>query len=156
MSSVAVVSLASLEICLIYSGPANQGSYGGDWGSPQVTIHMEVPEGLDPRCLMAVRSDDGTIQLIEDPSKVAQKTEAAWAALRTERNRRLQASDYTQLADAHLSLEKKQAWADYRQALRDLPEEATDPFEVEWPVDPTQAPAPAPTGSRIDNLLSQA
>lgn len=40
--------------------------------------------------------------------------------LRTERNARLAASDWTQLPDSPLTDEQKQAWSEYRQALRDM------------------------------------
>ena len=79
--------------------------------------------------------ETGVISLVENIQK---KTQAAWSALRAQRNSLLVASDYTQLQDAHLSAEKKSAWADYRQALRDLPENATDPTQVTWPVSPSQ------------------
>ena len=101
-------------------------------------IRLEVPEGLDPQCIMAVRADDGTITLQADPTKLEAKIQQAWTALRAQRNSLLVASDFTQLQDAHLSAEKKSAWADYRQALRDLPENATDPTQVTWPVSPSQ------------------
>jgi hypothetical protein len=121
-------------------------------------IRLEVPEGLSWDTVKGVQDGD-EITLVADPLKVQAKLDDAWAALRTERNHRLQASDYTQLADAHLSLEKKQAWADYRQELRDLPDLVTDPLEFltnsRWPLDPTQAPAVPVSGSRVDNLLGQ-
>ena len=131
--------LDTLQIPYIYDADApNQGAYIGEWGSPQVTVHMEVPEGLDPQCIVAQKDPEtGEITLVEDPSKVQAKIQQAWTALRTERNARLAASDWTQLQDAHLSAEKKSAWADYRQSLRDLPENATDPTQVTWPVSPS-------------------
>ncbi|MBU1229235.1 MAG: phage tail assembly chaperone [Proteobacteria bacterium] len=43
--------------------------------------------------------------------------------------------DWTQLPDAPLSAEGKAAWAAYRQALRDVPEQAGFPL-VEWPLAP--------------------
>jgi hypothetical protein len=86
---------------------------------------------------MAVRDADGTVTLQEDPDKLAARTAQAWTALRTERNRLLQQSDWTALSDAHLSQDKKDAWFTYRQALRDLPENATDPTQVTWPVSPS-------------------
>ena len=104
--------------------------YGGEWGAMD---HVPVPESMD----WTTVSWNGS-ELVEDPSKVQAKIQQAWTALRTERNARLAASDYTQLQDAHLSAEKKSAWADYRQALRDLPENATDPTNVTWPVSPSQ------------------
>ena len=100
-------------------------------------IRLEVPEGLTWDVVKGVQDGD-EVTLIADDAKVQAKTAQAWSALRTERNARLAASDYTQLQDAHLSAEKKSAWADYRQALRDLPENATDPTQVTWPVSPSQ------------------
>ena len=100
-------------------------------------IRLEVPEGLTWDVVKGVQDGD-EVTLIADDAKVQAKTAQAWSALRTERNARLAASDYTQLQDAHLSAEKKSAWADYRQTLRDLPENATDPTQVTWPVSPSQ------------------
>lgn len=57
----------------------------------------------------------------------------AWAALRAERNALLPACDWTQVADAPVDAA---AWAVYRQALRDLPQNTTDPFNPIWPTPP--------------------
>ena len=101
-------------------------------------IRLPVPEGLSWDAVNGVAADDGTITLQADPAKVQAKIQQAWTALRTQRNQLLAASDYTQLQDAHLSAEKKSAWFTYRQSLRDLPENATDPTQVTWPVSPSQ------------------
>ncbi len=53
-----------------------------------------------------------------------------WHELRSERNRLLAASDFSQLADAGVDAA---AWATYRQALRDLPANTPDPLDVTWP-----------------------
>ncbi len=58
----------------------------------------------------------------------------AAASARAERNRKLADSDWTQLAD---STADKDAWAAYRQALRDVPTQAGFPNEVTWPELPT-------------------
>ena len=89
---------------------------------------IPLPEGLTPENVKLV---DG--ELVKDPNFEASQITQAWTALRTERNARLAACDWTQLQDAHLSAEKKSAWADYRQALRDLPDTVTDPSQVTWP-----------------------
>lgn len=57
-----------------------------------------------------------------------------WAAVREERNRRLNASDWTQLADVIEATRLK--WAIYRQALRDVPQQHTDPDNITWPKAP--------------------
>ncbi|MGE5553289.1 MAG: tail fiber assembly protein [Betaproteobacteria bacterium] len=63
-------------------------------------------------------------------------TEQAWAALRAERNARLAACDWTQLPDVPLTVDQKAAWAQYRQKLRDLPADTTDPCNPVWPEPP--------------------
>ena len=54
-------------------------------------------------------------------------------AVRTDRNKRLAESDWTQLIDAPVNVAQ---WSAYRQALRDVPEQAGFPFNVNWPVQP--------------------
>ena len=138
--SVAIVVLETMATPFIYEAEEpQQGNWSGEWGDPNATVHLDVPEGLDPQCIMAQKDPEtGEITLVEDPDKVAQKTQAAWSQLRTERNARLAQSDWVALADAHLSQDKKDAWFAYRQELRDLPENATDPTNVTWPVSPSQ------------------
>jgi hypothetical protein len=53
------------------------------------------------------------------------------AATRTIRNNLLAACDWTQVLDAPAD---KDVWADYRQALRDVPEQAGFPAQIEWPL----------------------
>lgn len=52
------------------------------------------------------------------------------------RNDLLKKSDWTQVADAPVDQE---AWAAYRQALRDLPSQEGFPNEVTWPTEPVEA-----------------
>lgn len=56
--------------------------------------------------------------------------------IRAQRNSLLTLCDWTQLPDAPLTAEQKQAWAEYRQALRDVPEQAGFPENVAWPLVP--------------------
>jgi len=60
----------------------------------------------------------------------------AAAEIRTERDAKLTASDWTQVADAPVD---QKAWAAYRQALRDLPSQEGFPNEVAWPTEPVEA-----------------
>jgi len=57
----------------------------------------------------------------------------AWNTLRAERNKRLADTDWTVLGD---SPTPTAAWKAYRQALRDLPANTTDPFNPVWPTPP--------------------
>lgn len=61
-----------------------------------------------------------------------------WVQLRAERDVRLAASDWTELAHlaGRLSASAWQVWAAYRQALRDLPEQTADPRQPHWPTAP--------------------
>jgi hypothetical protein len=68
-----------------------------------------------------------------DPAEVAAKASAAVAIVRTERNHRLAECDWTQVADAPVD---KTAWASYRQALRDVTNQAGFPHSVQWPNTP--------------------
>jgi hypothetical protein len=63
----------------------------------------------------------------------AARDEATAAAIRAERDRLLRNSDWTQVADAPVDQE---AWAIYRQALRDVPDQIGFPGAVEWPAEP--------------------
>lgn len=55
-------------------------------------------------------------------------------AVRFRRDRMLAASDWTQLPDVPLAT--KEAWATYRQALRDVTAQSGFPDTVEWPAPP--------------------
>lgn len=75
-----------------------------------------------------------------------------WLMFRSMRNGDLMACDWTQLPDAKLSDEDKLAWTEYRQKLRDLTQDVTDPQPYVsipkpnwlWPCPPGQTPIPPP------------
>lgn len=64
-------------------------------------------------------------------------TALAFGDLRRRRNELLTNSDWTQLPDS--SVVDAQAWADYRQALRDLPQTTLDPLNPTWPAAPSES-----------------
>lgn len=55
--------------------------------------------------------------------------------LRRDRNQKLKTSDWTQGADVPNTI--KTPWATYRQALRDLPANTSDPSNPTWPTEPS-------------------
>ena len=67
----------------------------------------------------------------------AAKVAQAWASVRLQRNGKLAASDWTQLADAPLTADEKTEWATKRQAWRDITNQS-DPFNVVWPDEPLE------------------
>ena len=68
-----------------------------------------------------------------DPEAATAKVEAQWVLIRNERNKLLADCDWTQLPDASADAA---AWAEYRQALRDITSQA-NPFNIVWPVSPS-------------------
>jgi hypothetical protein len=68
-----------------------------------------------------------------DADASAAKVGAQWNVIRAERNKLLVESDWTQLPDAPVDAA---AWATYRQALRDVTDQA-NPFAVIWPESPS-------------------
>ena len=94
--------------------------FGDDWES------IKFPEGYEkpPKEVFEAK-----LQEIIDAQP--------WEELREERNKRIAQTDYLAIPDyPHATEEVKQAWLDYRQALRDLPANTTDPSNPAWPVAP--------------------
>lgn len=63
------------------------------------------------------------------------------SAVREKRNALLAASDWTQSNDSPLTEQKKQEWAAYRQALRDLPAGLNLDYETGFVIDESSFPA---------------
>jgi hypothetical protein len=74
-------------------------------------------------------SDEDLAQIAIDE---AAATDIQWERVRSDRNIRLAACDWTQLPDAPVDAA---AWATYRQQLRDITEQP-NPFEIVWPTAP--------------------
>lgn len=74
----------------------------------------------------------------EDWKEAAYRVEytALADSARAERDKLLAASDYALMPDYHIDAENKASWEMYRQALRDVPEQANFPFSVMWPYRP--------------------
>ena len=77
-------------------------------------------------------------QIAVDEAAVAAKAaeleiDQQWKELRRERNRLIAETDYLALSDATLSEDMRT----YRQALRDLPDNTSDPANPTWPSKPS-------------------
>tara|TARA_R100001443_G_scaffold44611_1_gene57615 strand:+ start:607 stop:927 length:321 start_codon:yes stop_codon:yes gene_type:complete len=71
-------------------------------------------------------------QSVVDAAAAQIATETAWHVLRSKRTRLLSDTDYLALSDATLTDDMKT----YRQTLRDLPANTTDPANPVWPTKP--------------------
>jgi hypothetical protein len=94
-----------------------------------------------------ITANVSTGEIVQIPYTAEEQAEydlkkAAWDAgadtrkaveVRLERNAKLAATDWTQIAD---NTADKAAWATYRQALRNVPTQAGFPNTVIWPVAP--------------------
>ncbi|ELX7527401.1 phage tail assembly chaperone [Vibrio parahaemolyticus] len=60
-----------------------------------------------------------------------------WNEIRNYRDYLIAQSDFSQMSDSQLTDEKKAEFAVYRQELRDIPQNVSDPDDVVWPVKPT-------------------
>lgn len=58
------------------------------------------------------------------------------ANVRSQRNKALSSSDWTQMADSPLTDAQKTEWATYRQSLRDITDQSGFPSSVTWPNSP--------------------
>jgi hypothetical protein len=66
----------------------------------------------------------------EQAAWVASANDRKAAEVRVKRNTKLSETDWTQITDATTD---KQAWATYRQALRDVTTQSGFPWTITWP-----------------------
>lgn len=100
----------------------------GDYSDDQFYVEGYTPVPFPTRPSPSHEFNYTTKQW-EDP----RTADTEWPLVRSRRNALLSASDWTQLPDVPLAT--KDAWATYRQALRDVTEQP-DPFNIVWPVPP--------------------
>ena len=101
------------------------------------TIDVPAPR-FDPPLLDTIMASGGEYELVDDQPPAPTPPDP-WQVLRGRRDQALRASDWSQLPDAPLSAAQRAAWSAYRQALRDLPANTTDPTAPAWPTAPTAA-----------------
>jgi hypothetical protein len=89
------------------------------------TVYLDPDNVARYRWTVTMKTGDELAQAIRDK----------WLMVRTERTAMLASSDFTQIADAPVTAEKRAEWATYRQALRDITYQ-TDPFSIIWPNSP--------------------
>ena len=124
MSKFTIYDSDTNEIIMLFDGlesdAALNGSYlAGEYSAKEYTIVDGEP----------VRKSDSAIEQAE--------IDRAWIELRNRRNGYLSDSDWTQGPDSPLTEQQKQEWVTYRQTLRSLPENTTDPRTPTWPTKPS-------------------
>lgn len=76
-----------------------------------------------------------TIEDIEEPVPVTPSEPDLALEARAKRNALIADTDWTQLSDVPIA--NRTAWATYRQALRDVPQQVGFPIEITWPSAPS-------------------
>jgi len=101
-------------------------------GAPDVGRYEKAVEVVPVRNEYGIWRQTYAILPMDNVEK--QEVDAQQAAsVRAERNRRLTACDWTQLADAPVD---NLVWAVYRQNLRDVPNQPGFPVTIIWPTQP--------------------
>jgi hypothetical protein len=98
------------------------------------SINEEQYDDLADNCDASESS--GVVTIIKSAEWLENKNNEAWRKIRKERNQLLKDSDYIMVSDAPITAEKKEEWATYRQALRDIPQDYDSPDEVVYPTKP--------------------
>ena len=121
--------LDSLGADVVFEGPQATGGtvyqYSQAAGVEQIDGKWYTKYVLGP-----IFIDGETTAAEQEAAYKAQKDAEQAKSVRDQRNTKLTESDWTQVADAPVN---KEAWATYRQALRDVPSQAGFPWEVTWP-----------------------
>ncbi|MEM5511875.1 tail fiber assembly protein [Pseudoalteromonas sp. AS84] len=79
---------------------------------------------------------EASSDLITEVQKVELQKSVDRLCLRKKRNALISKYDWTQMPDAPLTQEQKVVWSEYRQALRDLPQQFENIHDAVWPVAP--------------------
>ena len=88
-------------------------------------------------CGSASYAENGEEIQIDDPEylefvKNSENPAPTWETIRQKRDELIKSSDWIFLPDANPK-PSKEAWLEYRQALRDIPSKFKTPTKVKWP-----------------------
>jgi len=109
------------------AGSINKYVWNGEWALEQNTSEIE-------RFGFTLADfPDAPVPNMPDYNPDQRQLEREADEARTQRDALLSQSDWTQVPDAPVD---QAAWAAYRQALRDLPQQAGFPTEITWPQEP--------------------
>jgi len=136
-------SLTLLE--LVESDEDLDGVVSSSKGASNEQRYFALPEG--------VYSSNCKLQLVEGVYSLttdgdAQDNNPEWLAIKATRDEKLAAAqwiidrhrdqvDDTEYTTPDITAAKYQEWLEYKQALRDIPQDYTEAESVEWPTEPT-------------------
>jgi hypothetical protein len=113
---------------------------GGSYSGPERMLAPNTPEGCaalprtaDPAETLRVDIETGELVAYEPPEP---SEEAIAASARATRDGRLRDSDWVVVLASERARAMPKEWADYRQALRDVPQQPGFPSAIQWPAPP--------------------
>jgi hypothetical protein len=119
------------------AGPSSDDLLALGYAVVSLVPQPEIDHTQDIRESAPEPSDSGWRQVWvvtpASPEQISERTQSKSDEVRAERNDRLAACDWTQLVDAPVD---SLAWANYRQALRDVTAQPAFPWSVDWPTPP--------------------
>ncbi len=132
--------LETLGADVVFEGPQATGGtvyqYSQAAGVEQIDGKWYTKYILGP---VFTDNEEATAAEQEAAYKAAKDAEQA-KSVRTSRGEKLKDCDWTQVADALLDAPvEKEAWATYRQALRDVTGQEGFPWTIDWPEQPQLA-----------------
>ena len=106
------------DVCDCYESIDDKGDVVAQYPKPLENLRMYGEGGFD---LSIFNIKDGK--------------DIVWKRVRAKRDELLKESDWTQIPEC--TINNKQAWASYRQQLRDVPQNFVNPCGVVWPTKPS-------------------
>ena len=123
--------LAQFNADIVFEGPQARFTPPYEFSYRDGVVQVEDGRWFTKYSIGPVFKDTETQTAAEQMDEYKARMDAEQATrVRTSRNEALKGCDWTQVAD---STANRQAWADFRQALRDIPDQSGFPWTVTWP-----------------------
>lgn len=123
------------------SGPSDE--FLADMGYAKVNVFRPHDRRIEKLVPCEPVLEDGWVYTVAVEPKTQEELDADTAGqaalVRAERNAMLSTCDWTQVDDTPMTNVKKQEWAIYRQALRDISKQEGFPWELTWPTSPNNS-----------------
>jgi hypothetical protein len=120
----------------IFYSPTTKGFYDTSINYPNLPDDLiEVTVEQRDAFIEVMNNNNKELALVDNELVLVDAAPIAptWSYIRVRRNDLLASSDYTQIADWSGN---KEAWATYRQDLRNIPQTFAAPEDVIWPTPP--------------------
>ena len=158
MVNFAIVENSTLRIASVYNS-TEKIKYGGEWGDPRKYTHVEFSDSengieLNYENIEAVLIDNQIVIRLS-ALKLTEEENNLFISMRAERNRLLQETDWINLKDTSIDIDKYNQLIAYRQQLRDLPNITTNPRNVSFPSRPFENVSIKNTPQPHKDIVSQ-